>query len=188
MLSFLIATLSKEEQDIFDLLYKNHFYTLRRIALGLLHREDLAQDAMQNAFIAVFHNFQKIHNLECREQTHYLVKIVRNASFDVLRNEKKYTQTENLDDWQDTLPSSEHPDPTGYAVDLIVERERLQQLAKELSEMEQFLLFGSIQHGFSYRELASMSFLTENNVSVKISRAKAKLRAWRRREEREDEN
>lgn len=183
MFSFLLTELSKEDQKKFDLLYQKNFTAMLRAARKILLREDLAEDAVQNAFFIVFRNLPKIYSLTCSEQSGFLIYIVKGVSFDIFRKEKKYSQIEDLDDWQNTLPTSRQSDPAGYAMDMLVNMDQLDRLTRNLSEIERFLLFGSTQYGFSYRELGAMSNISEKNVSVTISRVRKKLREQARREE-----
>lgn len=99
MLSFYLQVLEVDsDRVLFTQLYKENKDKMLWIAKGYLTTNDLAEDAVHEAFITAAKNFQKISNNSCHEQAAYLVKIVKSKSIDILRKEKKYQYMEEFSD------------------------------------------------------------------------------------------
>ena len=77
------------EARIFDILVERHERLLLRIAYGLLLDFDAAQDAAQEALIALFKNRDKLNIDRPGAVRAYLITCTRNAAFDQLRAHQK---------------------------------------------------------------------------------------------------
>lgn len=97
MLSFYLGLLeSEQDQAVFAQLYETNHEKALWIAKRYFTSEELAQDAVHDACIAVIQNFQKISGKSCQEQAAYFVTTVKSKCIDMLRKEKKYMETEEL--------------------------------------------------------------------------------------------
>ena len=81
--------------------FENLYYTYRRImlyvAMQILQDHQLAEDAVQEAFLRLVKNFSKIGAVDCPRTRLFTVIIVRNVSLTMLAARKKETVIENPD-------------------------------------------------------------------------------------------
>ncbi|MEG2173992.1 MAG: sigma-70 family RNA polymerase sigma factor [Oscillospiraceae bacterium] len=169
---FLFMTISND--DRFDLLYEQYHRAMYRLALSVLRQPQLAEDAVQNAFLRVFQNLDKIEAIDCSKTRAYLIVIVRRESF------KLYNQGQrdmaNLVDVDDApiLETLVAHSPE-MLFDHLDEVHRLRGILSTLSETDQYLLIGKYAYGYQYRDLALLLGMSEKNVSVRITRARQRL-------------
>ncbi len=79
---------SEEEKGKVALLYEKYRRLLWRAAMDVLQDEYLAEDAVQDAFLKVGKNLDKIGEIESYETRCYLVVVARNAAIDIYRKRK----------------------------------------------------------------------------------------------------
>ena len=65
MLSFFLIVLeSAADRRLFASIYEQHHSKMERIAINMLKNQGDAEDAVQNAFMQVIRNFEKINQIE----------------------------------------------------------------------------------------------------------------------------
>lgn len=109
-------------------------------ALGILHSDALAEDAVSESFMKLAKCFQKVHNLEPHDLTSYFVIAVRNTSLNMLKKE-----TNDDVEYIDSYDHTELPD-----ADEALLREciaALPQGDRELLFMRYTLCLGSMEIG-----------------------------------------
>lgn len=115
MLAFYLSLIEDDSQRaLFDAFYQCYFPRLFRVAQSILHRDDLAEEAIQASILKVLERhlekFLKIYQRSCDESFYWFVSIVRNTSLDM---KKKEGRTVSLpDDWRvsATVAADEDPD------------------------------------------------------------------------------
>ena len=80
MLIYLQMLDTPEEMSKFETLYYTHRRTMLHIAMQILKDHQLAEDAVQEAFIRLVKNFSKIGQVDCPQTRLFTVIIVRNIS------------------------------------------------------------------------------------------------------------
>lgn len=86
-----------EERAKFETLYHAHRRTMLHIAMQILKDHQLAEDAVQEAFLRLVKNFSKIGQINCPRTRLFTVIIVRNISLTMLAERKKETVLESPD-------------------------------------------------------------------------------------------
>lgn len=94
MLFFILAIESPEDRELFEQLYTEYrqlmFYTARRI----LSNSDDAEDAVQQAFVSILENLQKISQVRCPQTRAFCVLITEHKAIDMLRFRKHLSPVE----------------------------------------------------------------------------------------------
>lgn len=164
MLVYLLSMLEQpNELARFRQLYQDYHGLMLAVALKILPRQREAEDAVQNAFVKIIRNFEKISELSCEKLPAYLVSIVKNESITLLR--KRHKGEVPLEDWAEY----EQPAIVSPRYRALVEAFRqLPDTYRTAAEMKLLL-------GYSEREIAKQLGLTESAVSTRISRAKKML-------------
>ena len=78
-------TVASGDKRKFVILYETYRCLMMKVALNILHDSFLAEDAVQDAFIHIARNMDKIGSVESLETKNYLVIAVKNASIDIYR-------------------------------------------------------------------------------------------------------
>jgi len=169
----ILSFASEQERERFEYVFHRYKKLLLYKANGILHDHALAEDATSEAFIRIYKNMHKIDDLDSNQTISFLVTIVTNTALTILNKEKR-KQTVVVD-FEDTF--RQHSDDfdleqhivTNVATDNIFGCINL--LKEELKAP--FLL--KYAHQLSHKEIAQILNITENNVTVRIHRAKQKL-------------
>lgn len=80
---------TQEERAKFEMLYYSYRRTMLHTAMQILKDHQLAEDAVQEAFLRLAKNFSKIEEVNCPRTRLFTVIIVRNISLTMLAERKK---------------------------------------------------------------------------------------------------
>lgn len=89
MLVYLQMLDTPEEKAKFETLYYTYRHTMLHIAMQILKDYQLAEDAVQEAFLRLVKNFSKIGEVNCPRTRLFVVVIVRNVAITMLANYEK---------------------------------------------------------------------------------------------------
>ena len=68
-------------------LYREYRTPMFRIALAILRDEGLAEDAVQQSFLKIFQNFEKIDRTDCNKTRSFIVILMKNTAIDLYRRQ-----------------------------------------------------------------------------------------------------
>ena len=97
----LLSLSGQGDRAAFQSLYEATSAKLFGLSLRILNRRDLAEEALQDSFINIWHHAQNYRPEKAAVMT-WMTTIVRNKCFDLLRSMPKEAQLldeESLDDW-----------------------------------------------------------------------------------------
>lgn len=134
--------------------------TLWRFASTMLADEEEAKDVVQDVLVKAWN-----HPFPMLNPKAYLIRSVRNACIDRLRNRKYFT--EELPELPDTS-ASEHL----YDADLV------RHAMKSLTEQQRTILHLKDIEGFSTSELSKTLSIPENQIRVTLSRARKAMKEY----------
>ena len=93
MLSFFLIVLeSAADRRLFASIYEQHHSKMERIAINMLKNQGDAEDAVQNAFMQVIRNFEKINQIPSEELPFWIISIVKNECYMILRKQNDNKQ------------------------------------------------------------------------------------------------
>jgi len=167
---FIFLTFATEgDKQKFERLFEKYKRLLLYKAYGILNDYSLAEDAVSEAFIRVYKNLGKVDDIDSKRAISFLVTIVKNTSLTLLEKQKKHVLTEEGpeaecvgDNMEEAVLSSAITQDMLKIVDDLKEELRAPFLLK-------------YAHNLSHREIAAILHISENNVTVRIHRAKNKL-------------
>ena len=134
-------------------------HQLYRIAMGLLHSSQDAEDAVSNAIEATWKSLWRIRNEAAIPS--YLIRCTINAAKMELRRRR---HIEPIEPYQDSLIS---PEKEGNITDYL----------SELKEKDRLLLILKYQENLPETEIASILRIPRGTVSSRLSRLLNRLRA-----------
>lgn len=154
-------------------LYENHKYFFLSVALKYTNgNKETAEDVIHSAFISLMEHQEKIEKLDSRELRNYCVIIVKNKCIDILRKEKRISDTP-VDEYYDL--QSDEP-PIESKVIRTEEYAMIKRMLSMLDDESRNILEMKYVMQMSYKEIAQETGLTAKHVDTKIMRAKAKIR------------
>lgn len=171
MILYMAMLDTDEEKEKFSLLYHKYRYFLWYLANERLKDAMLAEDAVQETFLALTRHMNKIQDVNAASTRNFLATITKNKALDMLR---KHTEEPAED-----LP--EQADPCGGdALDQYICREGYEEICKAvagLDEIYRVVFEYKYLHELSDKEIADLLGITPKTVNVRIFRARKKLQA-----------
>src|SRR2546429_2688076 len=150
-----------------------HLDAAHNLAKWLLRNEEDAQDVVQEAYLRAFRSFSGFRGTNGRA---WLLTIVRNTSYTLLRKSHAVDLTTNFDE---EIHATGH-DLVSPAT--ILEHSEDAQLIKEAmdelpTEFREVLVLRH-QEGLSYKEIADIAQIPPGTVMSRLARARAKLKEY----------
>lgn len=171
MLLFLTMLDTVEEQELFVRLYEKYRYLLWYIAKDILKDADLAEDAVQEAYLTLTKHMDQVKADSSPETKRFLVTIVKSRAIDMLRREKRADWTE----YDEALGD----EPVGEdGLNSFIKKESMQELAaaiRSLDEKYRVVLELRYLHELSEKETARILGISEKTVNVRAYRARTRL-------------
>jgi RNA polymerase sigma-70 factor (ECF subfamily) len=176
----ILAFSTEQELNRFEYLFDKYKKLLLYKANNILRDYSLAEDATSEAFIRVYKNIHKIDDVDSNQTISFLVTIVTNVAITMLNKEKKRNIVsvdfeENFSNQGDDFNLEDHIVSKSSTSEMLA---CVEELKEELKAP--FLL--KYAHELSHREIGEVLGISENNVTVRIHRAKAKLATILRKE------
>jgi RNA polymerase sigma-70 factor (ECF subfamily) len=146
------------------------------VALRLVGNADTAADVTQDAFLSAYRHLDQFKGGSFRS---WLLRIVTNASYDVLRS-AHHKKGQSLDEL--TADSSfDLPDPGGLPESITIRRELVEKIQAGISTLpldQRAVLVLYDIHGLSYEEIAASLDINLGTVKSRLSRARFRLRDY----------
>jgi RNA polymerase sigma factor (sigma-70 family) len=150
-----------------------HLDAAHNLARWLLRNEQDAEDVVQEACLRAFRSFGGFRGCNGRA---WLLKIVRNTSYTLLKKNRAVDLTTTFDEelhgFGDESLNAANILEHGEDAELI--RKAMDALPAEFRD----ILTLRYQEGFSYKEIADIAQLALGTVMSRLARARAKLREY----------
>ena len=170
MIFFAVLAVSAGDADRekFMQIYEKCRNLLFSKAYDVLKDHMLAEDALNEAFIRIYRNLDKIEDISSGRSIAFCVTITRNAALSIYRKQHKEPfeyLDEELPDNYDTVSVAAGNIAAGEIIDMI----------NSLGEEQRNIFMLRYSYGLSHKEIASTLGITENNVTVKLHRIRNRL-------------
>lgn len=156
-----------------EISFRNHILPLKdklfRLALRITFDRAEAEDVVQETLIRVWNKREEWTRFGSMEA--YCFTVARNLAID--RSERKDAQTVEL------TPDMEQPSDASSPYEKLVTKERMtliHRLMNGLPEKQRLIMQLRDIEGKSYKEIASVLNLTEEQVKVNLFRARQKIK------------
>ncbi len=166
----LCALNNNSDQDSFEQIYENNKDLLFRYAYSILKDISSAEDAVQDAFLALAKNFEKTYEMNCNQIRSYMIIIVRNMSFKIYNKHRREVSTEDiyLDD-EDTFDMQSDAENREL-------QKKLVTLIKELDPKYGDIIMLKYYCNMKEKDIALSLDISLENVKVRLYRAKKLLK------------
>lgn len=168
---FLLMTYSEEEQEKFTTIFKQHYKALVVRAYQILGSYQYAEDAVEETFIRALKNLHKISEIESARTAHFLLRTVERVAKTMYRKRQKVV-TVDIDSYE---PEPKCEDPTWDIFDSEEMVKALEKIIKTMPQSDRDLLTYKMLYQWSYAEIADAMDISVKNVSVRLTRIRAKI-------------
>ena len=170
MLMYLSILDTQDEKEKFTEVYEQYQHFCWYVANQMLGDDHLAEDAVQETFLALTRHLDKIEVVESSKTRKFLMTIVKSKAIDILRKQKGELSMEEL----------EYEIPTGEpdALSQYITRENYNAIVSSVLELEEnyrVIFEYKYVHGLSDREIGDLLGISSKTVNVRYYRARKKL-------------
>lgn len=158
------------EIELIKELFGTHKEMMYRIAFGILHNKSDAEDAVQDAFLSVINNIEKISQIPCREKVFYIVTIIENVSINKF-NKKKRQPTEDIEEHFEI--ASDYSVEKKADENLLINE--IKSALTELSDRDYSIMYLYAFKQMTPKEIANELGIREKNIHTYIDRARKRL-------------
>lgn len=159
MLSSLIATVdSPTDKELIIQLYNTYKQFMYNISMSILGKREDAEDAVQDSFVRIIDNLDKINNPYSRKTKSYITVITKNVCLDMIRRNHNDEELEDKDiPFKDSYTDLENSNAT------------YEQIIKNLRQLPPIAFLFFVQR-LSPKEIGEMLNINTNTVYAYVSR------------------
>lgn len=173
---FSVNTMDENLNSKFEAIYFAYSKYLYSIGINILKDEQSAADALQQCFIKIFENMDKIGEINSSHTKSFLSVIMRNESINMFRKRKTiFHVTESMDDALYIII-----DEAADTEDIVLKSELRDEISAFLSRLnieERNLLILRYGREYSNGEIAEILGVSREVVRQRLSRIRRKLAA-----------
>ena len=169
MILFLAMLDDEADKEKFVRLYEKYRYFLWYLANERLHDAGLAEDAVQDTFLALTRHMEKVDDVNSRATRNFLATIVKSKAVDILRRHRE----EPMED----MPV-ENGGENSDVLDQCICRESYETLLQAVSRLDEiYRVVFELRYlqELTDKETADILGVTPKTVNVRIFRARKKL-------------
>ena len=158
------------EMELIKGLFEAYKQIMYKTALGILHNSSNAEDAVQNAFLWMIDNFDKVEQIPRSEMALYFTYITKHISIDLYRKQISH-RTDDIDEHYE-LESNRSVEDEALSKLAV---EEIRAALDELSDRDYDLLYLYLFKEKSYKEIGEIMKIPEEYVRVYIQRARKRF-------------
>ena len=166
----LLSFNSEDDKAKFEAIFYDYKNLMLHKAYGILHDYMLAEDAVSEALLRVYKNLNKIEDPHAPRSVAFIVTITKNCALTLLQK-----NTKNI-----AAPLDEQ-DADGFDLEESVisdlSSSEIMSLVDELGEEQKSVFLLKYAYDMSHKEIGKALQMSENNVTVRLHRARKKLGA-----------
>lgn len=165
---------SDEDKKRFTELYNTYKNLMYKVAFDILQNPQDAEEALQDAFFSIARNFSKISEINCPQTKGFVVIVVRNFSYNMIKKIKRRHEADIDIDKLEIPVGMPLPDETalnGYDV------ETLENALRQLPQNYYDIIYLTSYMDYSTNDAAKILGISYENAKKRLTRARAKLAA-----------
>lgn len=162
-----------QKSVLLEQLYTKYYPLMYHTAYNILRDHSLAEDAVHEAFLKLTKNNFDFEKINCNKLAAFMVIIVKNIALTIYKNMKKEFK-QRLEDNH----SAADPGPT--PLDLVITNVNIEKIKETIKAMDASyadILMLKYHYDCSNKQIADLLAITEENVRVRLHRARKKLAA-----------
>jgi len=171
-----VNTLDENLNSKFEAIYFVYSKYLYSIGINILKDEQYAADALQQCFIKIFENIEKVGEINASQTKSFISIIMRNESINILRKRKTvFYVTESMEDALYIII-----DETANTEEILLKaelRDEIKAYLSKLNKEESNLIILKYVRDYSNQEIAEILGVSQEVVRQRLSRVRRKLAA-----------
>ena len=156
-----------EERSKVEQLYYQYRKLMKYMALKILQQEDAAEDAVQDAFVLLIENLNKINDVYSNRTKAFIYIVIRNVALNYIKKQKR-SVADDIEAHIDRLFVQQDICEDLYVNEWIV-------LINELPTIYRDVLQLKAQYELSNKEIAKVLSVSEATVRKRLERARKLL-------------
>ena len=177
-LAFLMIRDESDKEFVKDL-YIKHEQMMYKIAYNILHNRTDAEDVVQDTFMKIIDNLEKIRRIDNNETKFYLSVMTKHAAKDMQRKANHLPESITMEE----IDEIEADTSVESSVMTKIAAERIKEVLRSLPSNEYEILFLNLIIGYQPSEIAKMYGISSNTARQQIFRAKQHLKRELEKEE-----
>jgi RNA polymerase sigma-70 factor (ECF subfamily) len=172
---FLINEPDENLNGKFEALYFTYSKYLYSIGINILKDEHYAADALQQCFIKIFENIEKVGEVNSSQTKSFISIIMRNESINLLRKRKTiFNVTDSVDETLYIIDEAADTEEILLKAEL---RDEIKSCLRKLSKDESNLIILKYVQEYSNEEIAEILGISREAARQRLSRVRRKLAA-----------
>jgi len=170
MLLYLSMIETEEEKCKFVEIYEKYQYFMWYVANSTLQDKHLAEDAVQEAFLALTKHLDKIEEVNSTKTKNFLATIVKSKAIDIIRKKRGPEE-----EFEDEILGEQKED----LLEELIQKEQHEKIVSAIYQLEplyRVVFEYKYLHELSDKEIAGFLGVTPKVVNVRLYRGKQKLR------------
>ena len=159
---------SAQERDAFEYIYDHYKQGMLNRAYSILLNMTLAEDAVSEAFIRIYKNITKIGDPSSNQSAAFVMTIVKNTALTLLSREKGQQAAPLEDDYSDPVNLE------GLVLDEIAS-ENIYKIVDGIGEELRSVFLLKYAYDLPHKKIGELLSISENNVTVRLHRAKKQI-------------
>lgn len=171
MLLYLSMIETEEEKCKFVQVYEKYQYFMWYVANTTLQDKHLAEDAVQEAFLALTKHLDKIEEVNSTKTKNFLATIVKSKAIDMIRKKKGV----EVEEYEDAILGEQKDD----LLEELIQKEQHDKVVSaiyQLDDLYRMVFEYKYLHELSDKEIANFLGVTPKVVNVRLYRGKQKLK------------
>jgi RNA polymerase sigma-70 factor (ECF subfamily) len=171
-LNALLTAVAGSDRNALAELYARTAPRLLGLVMRMLHRRDIAEEILHDAYLRIWHNAAAFSPQRGTAMT-WMVAIARNAALDRLRRQRREVPLDELPDYE--APTDEAKGPAALAL-ASAEGRALAACLEQLDPEQRNCVLLAYHHGLTHEELAARLGRPAGTVKSWIRRSLLRLR------------
>lgn len=159
-------------EELIKQLFSTYRENMYKIAFGILHNKSDAEDVVQNAFLWVINNLDRISQIPCNKRACYFANIIEHLSLNLINKRR----THPMDDIDEHADIRSDISVEKSAVEKITIDE-IKRIIRTMSVTDRLFLRLYLFEGRSYKEISDIVGISEGNARICVYRARKRLAA-----------
>ncbi|MEI4803500.1 RNA polymerase sigma factor [Bacillus sp. FJAT-51639] len=163
---------TNKDYEKMEELYELYEQKIYHVAYSILNNVQQAEDAVQETFMTLYQNLEKLRGLNTQELKRYILRIAKNKAIDNYRKNKR--QEMFLEEYQRELPEVADENIEKWEQRFMSEVQ-IDTLLEALNESNRQVFKYKVFYNLTYQEISNLMGITEVNVRKQFERARKRV-------------
>ena len=164
MLAVITTIKTEDDRKKAEKIYELYSGTMLYIAIGILHKTHLAEDAVSEAFIRIINHLEKIEEPDCHQTQGFVTIIVRNIAYDMLRHNKSFPESELYD-------NIDYTDVKEPVFENVSAKEACDEIAEAIAQLPKAyadIIYLKVVYEYTHQQIAELLNISDENVKTRL--------------------